>query len=141
MATMASASTNQTNLLSNGINTNKDAQCSYCEATGHYYKNCPKVKKKKEMKEKDGKKPQRPTTHHVTQAGKRTIQLKDVGKALAPTCVPRDPKQSKRMQMLQLRKANLKQPVTHGTWVERQSMPFLFYRFMVFSPEYDQYVL
>ena len=28
MATMASASTNNSNLLSNGINTNKDAQCS-----------------------------------------------------------------------------------------------------------------
>ena len=56
MATMASASTNQSNLLSNGINTNKDAQCSYCKATGHYYKSCPKLKKKKEVEEKDGKK-------------------------------------------------------------------------------------
>ena len=37
MATMASASTNQSNLLSTGINTNKDAQCSYCKATGHFY--------------------------------------------------------------------------------------------------------
>ena len=34
MATMTLASTNQSNLLSNGINTNKDAQCSYCKATG-----------------------------------------------------------------------------------------------------------
>ena len=57
MATMASASTNQSNLLSNGINTINDAQCSYCKATGHYYKSCPKLKKKKEMEEKDGKKP------------------------------------------------------------------------------------
>ena len=56
MATMASASTNQSNLLSTGINTNKDAQCSYCKATGHFYKSCPKLKKKKEMEEKDGKK-------------------------------------------------------------------------------------
>ena len=56
MATMASASTNQSNLLSNGINTNKGAQCSYCKATGHYYKSCPKLKKKKGMEEKDGKK-------------------------------------------------------------------------------------
>ena len=61
MATMASVSTNQSNLLSNGINTSNDAQCSYCKATGHYYKSCPKLKKKKEMEEKDGKKPQRPT--------------------------------------------------------------------------------
>ena len=34
-ATMASESTSNSNLLSNGINTNKDAQCSYCKATGH----------------------------------------------------------------------------------------------------------
>ena len=38
MATMASASSKNSNLLSNGINTNKKAQCSYCKATGHYYK-------------------------------------------------------------------------------------------------------
>ena len=62
-------------------------------------------------------------THHVTYAGKRTIQLKDVGKALAPTCVPRDPRQSKRMQMLQLRKANLKQPVTRRLLVQANPIP------------------
>ena len=61
MATMASASTSNNNLLSNGINTNKDAQCSYCKATGHFYKSCPKLKKKKELEDKNGKKPQRPT--------------------------------------------------------------------------------
>ena len=60
MATMASASTNQSNVMSNGINTNKDVQCSYCKATGHYYKSCPKLKKKKETEEKDGEKLQRP---------------------------------------------------------------------------------
>ena len=43
MATMTSASTSNSNLLSNGINTNKDAQCSYCKATGHFYRNCPKL--------------------------------------------------------------------------------------------------
>ena len=61
MATMASASTNQSNLLSNGINTNKDAQCSFGKAMGHYYKSCSNLKKKKEMEEKDGKEPQHPT--------------------------------------------------------------------------------
>ena len=60
-ATMASASTSNNNLLSNGINTNKDAQCSYCKATGHFYKSCPNLKKKKELEDKNGKKPQRPT--------------------------------------------------------------------------------
>ena len=71
MATMASASTSHNNLLSNGINTNKDAQCSYCKATGHYYKNCPKLKKKKEMEDKDGKKPQRPTYPPCDTYGKK----------------------------------------------------------------------
>ena len=71
MATMASASTNQSNLLSTGINTNKDAQCSYCKATGLFYKSCPKLKKKKEMEEKDGKKPQRPTHPPCDTCGKK----------------------------------------------------------------------
>ena len=70
-ATMASASTNQSNLLSNGINTNKDAQCSYCKATGHYYKSSPKLEKKKEMEEKDGKKSQRPTYPPCDTGGKK----------------------------------------------------------------------
>ena len=71
MATMASASTNQSNLLSNGINTNKDAQCSYCKATGHYYKSCPKLKKMKEMEEEDRKKPQRLTYPPCDTCGKK----------------------------------------------------------------------
>ena len=71
MATMASASTSHNNLLYNGINTNKDAQCSYCKATGHYYKNCPKLKKKKETEDKDGKKPQRPTYPPCDTCGKK----------------------------------------------------------------------
>ena len=71
MATMASASTSHNNILSNGINTNKDAQCSYCKATGHYYKNCPKLKKKKETEDKDGKKPQRPIYPPCDTCGKK----------------------------------------------------------------------
>ena len=70
MANMASASTSNNNLLSNGINTNKDAQCSYCEDTGHYYKSCPKLKKK-EMEDKNGKKPQRPTYPPCDTCGKK----------------------------------------------------------------------
>ena len=110
MATMSSASTNQSN--SNGINTNKDAQCSYCKATGHSYKSCPKLKKRRKWSRKMAKNHSVQPTHHVIHAGKRIIQLKDVGKALALTCVPRGHRQSKKMQMLQPRKANLKQPVT-----------------------------
>ena len=71
MATMASASTSNNNLLSNGINTNKDAQCSYCKDTGHHYKSCPKLKKKKEMEDKNGKKPQRPTYPPCATCGKK----------------------------------------------------------------------
>ena len=71
LATMASVSTNQSNLLSNGINTNKDGQCSYCKVTGHYYKSCPKLKKKKEMDERDGKKPQRPKYPPCDTCGKK----------------------------------------------------------------------
>ena len=38
IATMASASTSSRKLLSNGIDTNTEAQCSYCKTTGHFYK-------------------------------------------------------------------------------------------------------
>ena len=112
MATMASASTNQSNLLSNGINTNKDAQCSYCKATGHFYKSCPKLKKKKKWRKKMAKNHSVLLTHLVTHAGKRTIQLKNVGKVQVPTCVPRGYKRSKKIQTPQLQKANLKHQVT-----------------------------
>ena len=71
MATMASASTSNSNLLSNGINTNKNAQCSYCKATGHFYRNCPKLKKKKELEDKNGKKSHRPTYPECPTCGKK----------------------------------------------------------------------
>ena len=110
MATMASASTNQINLLSNGINTNKDAQCSYFKATGHYYKSCPKLKKKKEMEEKDSEKPQRPTYPPCDTCGKKNHSTERCWQGAGAHLRPN--RQSKRMQMLQPRKANLKQPVT-----------------------------
>ena len=123
MATMASASTNQSNLLSNGISTNKDAQCSYCKATGYYYKSCPKLKKKKEMEAKDGTKHSAQLTHHVTHVGKRTIQPKDVGKALALTCVPSGHRQNKKSQMLQILKENLKQQATQWLLIQANPIP------------------
>ena len=88
IATMASASSKNSNLLSNGFNTNKEAQCSYCKATGHYYKTCPKLKKKKEIEEKGGKNHNVQRTHRVTRVVKRITQLRDAGKALALTCGP-----------------------------------------------------
>ena len=51
IATMASASSSSRNLLSNGFDTNKEAQCSYCKETGHL-KKCSKLKKKKGMEDK-----------------------------------------------------------------------------------------
>ena len=89
MATMASASTGNSNFHTNGINTNKDVQCSYCEATGHYYKSCPKLKKKKELEDKNGKKPQRPTYPASPHGRKRITPLSGAGKELGQTYVPR----------------------------------------------------
>ena len=89
MATMASASTSNNNLLSNGINTNKDAQCSHCKATGHFYKSCPKLKKKKELEDKNGKKPQRPTYPECPTCGKKNHPLRDAGKGLEHIYAPK----------------------------------------------------
>ena len=61
LATIASSSGKARNLLSNGIDTNKNNQCSYCQAEDHSRKNCPKLKKKERNGTKNGKKPQRPT--------------------------------------------------------------------------------
>ena len=58
------------NLLSNGIDTNKDAQCSYSKAIFHFRKNCPQLKKKKEM-EKSGNKPHRQTYAPCETCGKK----------------------------------------------------------------------
>ena len=59
----------------------------------------------------------------MTHAGKRIIQLKDVGKALALTCVPRSHRQSKKTQMPQLLKENLKQPVTRRLLIQANPIP------------------
>ena len=51
---MASTPGKAQNLLSNGIDTNKDNQWSNCNAEDHFWKNCPKLKKEKEMDVKVG---------------------------------------------------------------------------------------
>ena len=89
MATMASASTNNGNLLSNSINTNKDAQCYFFKATGNYYKSCPKLKKKKKLEDKNGKKPKRPTYQECPTCGKRTTPLNGAGKGKGHIYVPK----------------------------------------------------
>ena len=62
-------------------------------------------------------------THHVTHAGKRTTQPKDVGKAPAPTCVLRGYKRSTRMQTPQLPKLNLKRQVTRRPLAQANPIP------------------
>ena len=62
-------------------------------------------------------------THHVTHVGKRIIQLKDVGKVLAFTCVPRGHRQNKKTQMPQLLRENLKQPVTRWQLIQANPIP------------------
>ena len=70
IATMASPSTSSRSLLSTGIATNKEPQCAYCKANGHFSKNFPKLKKKKDLEDKTGKKPQRPTYPPCDTCGK-----------------------------------------------------------------------
>ena len=92
MPTMASASTNIKNLLSNGINTNMDAQSSYCKATGHYNKSCRKLKKKKELEDKRTKTAKSPNVHHIQNAPharKRITPPNDAGKEVEHTYVLR----------------------------------------------------
>ena len=50
-------------------------------------------------------------------------KLKDVGKAQALTCVPRGSRQSKKTQMPQLWKENVKQPVTRQLLVQAKPIP------------------
>ena len=71
ISTMAAASTSSRSLLSTGSDTTKEAQCAYCKATSHFYKKCPKLKKKKEMEDKTGKKSQRPTYPPCDTCGKK----------------------------------------------------------------------
>ena len=47
-------------LLFNSLDTNKAAQCAYCKATNHFYKNSPKLKKKRKVEDKSDKKPNIP---------------------------------------------------------------------------------
>ena len=94
ISAMASASTSNSNLLSKGIKTNKDAQCSYCKATGHFYKSCPKLTKKKELEDKNGKTPQRPTYPECLTCKKTNHPAERCWKELGHIYVPKghDPK-------------------------------------------------
>ena len=57
--------------------------------------------------------------HHVTHAKKkRTIQPKDVGRALALTCDPRGRRQNKTTQMLRPLRESLKKQMTQKLLVQ-----------------------
>ena len=64
------------------------------------------------MEKKDGKKPQCPTYLLCNTCEKRTIQLKDVGKALALTCVPRGHRQNRKIQRHQTLRESQKEQAT-----------------------------
>ena len=87
MATMASVSTGNSNLLSNGIN--KDAQCFFCKATRHYYRSCPKLKRRRNWRTKMAKSPNVQHTQNAPHARKRITPLSGAGKELGHTYVPR----------------------------------------------------
>ena len=123
MATMVSASTNNNNWLSNGINTNKDAQCSYCKDTGHYYKSCPKLKKKKEMDDKNGEKPQRPTYPCVIHVGKRITPQNVVGWVLEHINDPRGTKTTIKRMMIPMRTKNPKSPTIVKHQLQSNQLP------------------
>ena len=123
MANMASASTSNNNLLSFGINTNKDAQCSYCKDTGHYYKSCPKLKKKKEMEDKNGKKPQRPTYPPCDACGKTNHPQNDVGRALEHIYDPRGTETTIKRMMIPMRTKNPKSPTIVNHQLQSNQLP------------------
>ena len=108
IATRASESTSSRNLLSNSIDSNKDAQCSYCKAAGHFNKNCTQLKTKKEMEDKMAKKPQRQTYPPCETCGKKITNQKDVCKALELIYVPRGLNKMKKPRMTQTMKENAK---------------------------------
>ena len=60
-ATMASTPSTTKMLLSNGTDANKDIQCTNCKSKDHPGKNCPQLKKMRQIDAKIGKKPQLPT--------------------------------------------------------------------------------
>ena len=90
IATMASSSGMARNLLSNGIATNNNNQCSYCKAEDHFWKKCPKLKKKKEMEAKNEKNLNAQPIQNVLPAAKLITQQRNAGVVPVPTFVPKE---------------------------------------------------
>ena len=112
---MALASTSSRNLLSTGIDTNKEAQCTYYKVTGHFHKKLFEIEEETKMEDKNGKKPQRQTYPPCETCGKKIIQRKDVGKALEPIYVPRGPDMMKKPTKTQMTKENPRSRITNET--------------------------
>ena len=70
MATMASASTNNSNLLSNSINTNKDAKCYFSKLRATTTKAAPNSKRKRNWRIKTAKSPNVQLTKNAQPAEK-----------------------------------------------------------------------
>ena len=73
IATMAPAPTNRRNLLSNGIDTNKETQCSYYKATGQFWKILSEIEKEKRNGGQKLEKSQRQTYPLCRKCGKKNL--------------------------------------------------------------------
>ena len=58
-------------MLSNGNDTNKNAQCTYCKADDDFWKKLPNYEKEMENDAKNGKSPNVRLTHNARPSGKQ----------------------------------------------------------------------
>ena len=122
-ATMALASTNQCNCCLTASTPTKTPNAPIVKRRDITTKAVLNSKRRKILRRKMARNRNVQLTHHVTHARKRIIQLRDVGKALALTCVPRVHTQNKKTQMPQLLRENLKQPVTRWLLIQANPIP------------------
>ena len=89
IATLTSAHTKSGgSLIASGLD--PKTYCTYCKEKGHNYKNCPKLKVKKEREAKDGKKPKYVYPLCPTCEKKQTTQQKDIGRERAHSSSPKE---------------------------------------------------
>ena len=112
MATMASASTSSRYLLANCIDTNEDVQCYCCKANDHFWKNCPKLKKKKDIKDKNGPKTQHQTYPPFATCGKTNHPTNNCGNALELTYVLKGLDKMTKPMTPQVMKEHARRPIT-----------------------------
>ena len=100
IATMVSASTTSRKLLSNGFDTNKEAQCSYCKTTGHFSKNCRNWRRKRKWRTKVAKKHNSKHTHQIKLAGKKSHTWEMLARRWSSPTSQEDPTRWKSQQWL-----------------------------------------